>query len=167
MDYEQKMQGELEPEEKEEIPVSTLQARTRTSSAPKHFENVHGTTGAATVAANSTVYIFMTSKNGLADSGATEHDARTLYLVTRPGVLKNLVVISEAAAGAGETFTYMVRQNADVSTLTAEIGGATENEEVDSTHSVSVAIGDRIAVELATSAGAAVTDHAFSFEFEG
>ncbi len=135
------------------------------SHAPKFFEQIRGSTGQLTVAAGATEYIFMDGRGS--DGVATEHDARTKYLVTRPGVIKNLVVISEVAAGAGETFTYTVRVNDDASTITAEIGGATEVQETDETHVVAVSVGDMIALEVVVSAGGAATDHAFALQFEG
>lgn len=145
--------------------MARIKARIHVSLAPRDFKQIRGSTGAATVGAGATVYIYMEDR-GL-DSGAVEHDAHTKYLITRAGLIKNLVVLSEVAPGAGETFTYMVRINDDVSTITAEIGGAAEVEEVDNTHVETVSVGDMITIELITSGGAAVTDHAFALQFEG
>lgn len=111
-----------------------------------------------TVAAATTTY--------LSSAGNTNTADVNFWKVPFAGTLRNLYVESGVFPGAGQTFTYTVRKGAVDQTITAQLAGAAQSTNSDTTHTVSVAAGDRIAVKLVTSAGAGVGAHWCGLELE-
>ena len=89
---------------------------------------------------------------------ATETPGAT-FLILRNGVLRNLVVTSKAAPGAGQTFIYTVRVNGVATALTVTLSGAAAVNGSDLVNSVRVVVGDRVSVQLVTSAASSATNH--------
>lgn len=106
----------------------------------------------ATVAAGATVY--------LGENGTQAAEYLTAWLnPSRPKYAKRLVVQSNAAPGASQTFTYTLSVDGVDTALTAQIAGAATFTAVDIDREAAIALGSRFAVKLVTSAGAAVTAH--------
>lgn len=124
-------------------------------------EKIVFATGTSTVAAGSTVYIYSNDQGGegSGQSNASETIIIVNYLVARSGFLKNLVACSRTAPGVGQTFTYTVRINGVATSITCQIAGATAVTASDLVNTAKVTVGDRVTVELVTSAGAGVIQH--------
>ena len=88
------------------------------------------------------------------------------WLVTRPGILRNLFVKSNSAPGAGQSYTYTVRVNGVNTALTATISGAAQYFNTDLVNTVPVNVGDRIIVQIVTSVTATACVHSASVDFE-
>ena len=107
------------------------------------------------IAAATTEYMDMAS------SFAAIADAE--FAVSVPGTIKNMYANASGAPGAGESFAYTLFKNGVAQTLTCTISdtGTAAN---DTTNTVAVASGDRVAVRAVTSAAAATKLHHISME---
>lgn len=97
------------------------------------------------------------------DTGATDYHVAQGYSVgdaTRTnveapvpasGTLKNLYVKLSAAPGAGTSYAITLWKNGSATTLTTTISGGTDTAGNDTTHNVTVAAGDLIAIEVVPS----------------
>jgi len=121
--------------------------------------------GGATVGAGITSYLYCATQTADDGASATE-DPIAMVVITRSGIIRNLVVAASVAAGAGETFTYTIRVNKAASALTCTIGGAVDIRGQDLVNEVEVSAGDVISLQIVNSAGGAVATHAGSFELE-
>lgn len=119
-----------------------------------------------TIAVSTTAYLACTTDYPAGNTNTTnELNVWVHYLVTRAGTLKKLVVLTDGAPGAGESYVYTVRKNAADTTLTVTVSD-TDKTGADETHTVTVAVGDRITLKVVTSSGAAVKSHIAALEFE-
>lgn len=134
------------------------------------FEHITFSTSSVNIPANTTGYISSIYRNasvaGNYGSVASELVQRLLCLVTRKGILSNLVVLATVAPGAGQTFVYTVRVNSINTAITVTLSGAVQITGADATDRVVVNVGDRIGLEVVTSAAATSTTHIASFDFE-
>lgn len=80
------------------------------------------------------------------------------------GTFKNLRVLSDDSPGAGETYTATVRKTLADTDLTCTIPEGT-NTAADLTHSAHFNAGDRLAIKVVASSGAATTPIMWSIEF--
>lgn len=78
--------------------------------------------------------------------------------------VKTLNVVSSAAPGTGESFTYTLRRDLSDTDLTVAVSGASTSGNADGT--VAFARGQRLAIELVKSAGAPKSWHQWSIEIE-
>lgn len=131
------------------------------------IESIYFGTGTTTIAAGATEYIFCIPTAGENGSTASEHFVRTGWLCPRAGTLKNLICNAKGAPGDGESYIYTIRKNNADTELTVTISGASDVKGLDTTHTVTVAVGDRITLECVVSGGAAAQRHQASVEFEG
>lgn len=117
--------------------------------------------GTRTIAANVTTFILCPEQGGEANSdvNTNELDPRAGYLVTRPGIIGNLIVRSESPPGAGETYTYTIRVNGVPTAITAVISGGVDRSASDLVNTVQVDIGDSVACQCVTSLNATTGDH--------
>ncbi len=102
------------------------------------------------IAADTTEYL---------DSGASYAaigDAE--FAVSIPGTLKNMYANSSGAPGAGQSFAYTLFKNGAAQTLTCTISDP-DTSANDTTNTVTVASGDKIAIRCVTSATAATKLH--------
>jgi len=90
-------------------------------------------------------------------SQASEAVWQAGFIAARGGRIIGLGV-GGGPAGAGETYTYTVRVNGAATALTCQIAGAAQASN-GIVGSVVIAAGDRITVELVTSAAAAGSRH--------
>lgn len=122
--------------------------------------------GVATIPANSTRYIGCSEQAGMIVSvpNASEADILVNYLVTRSGILDNLVAHTTLAPGAGQTYTYTVRINGAPTAITCTISGAVSLNANDLVNNARVVVGDRVTLQVVTSLLAAVTRHIASLE---
>ncbi len=74
------------------------------------------------------------------------------WIATRPGTMKNMRVRHNAAAGNGNNVVYTLVVNGVASTLTVTLATNAVGNGSDTTHSVSIAAGDRIEVTAAKAA---------------
>lgn len=109
-----------------------------------------------TVAAASTVFV--------GPPGQAAAEASVQIPVPIAGVLRNLFVLADLAAGAGQSYTYTARVNTADAAVTCQISGAAATTASDTTHSQSVAAGDVVTVKIVTSAGSGVARHAMALE---
>lgn len=131
------------------------------------YERINFTSYATTVPANTTRYISSLGRAPLAGSmDAIEMRWPNYYLNARKGTLKNFVALASVAAGAAQSFVYTMRVNGVNSALTVTVSGAAQVTGMDTTNVVQIDPGDRITLQVVTSAGAAVATHAASFDFE-
>lgn len=121
---------------------------------------------AGPVAAGSTVYLYAADKVSSGGSTVGTDDTRCNFVCTRAGTIKNLAVFGENAPGAGETYVFTVQKNGVDQTLTVTVS-ETDKAGQDTTHSFTVAVGDRVQVKLVTSGGAANCYPNVAVEFEG
>lgn len=91
-------------------------------------------------------------------------EADTYLVCPVAGVVKNLYVVADGVAGAGQSFTYTMRKNAVDQTVTCSISGGAATTGNDTTHSFSVAAGDTLTMKLVTSATATARKHQFGVE---
>lgn len=108
--------------------------------------NITLTTGAATIAANST-HAFLIG----IDTAQTP--------VAFAGVLSGFAVVSAAAAGAGQSFTYTLRKNTGATSITTSISGASQTSANDLVDQVAVAARDTIDILAVISTSGAATTH--------
>lgn len=137
---------------------------TRTS-----FDRVGFGTGTATIAVNTTRYIYENHRApsyDAASSSLSEVVTSLRHNVARKSSLKNLIVLAGSAPGAGETFIYTVRVNAVNTSMTVTLSGAAQVTGTDTANVVQVDAGSYITLSVKTSSGAAVTAHAASFDLE-
>ena len=80
------------------------------------------------------------------------------FAVSVPGTLKNMYANSSGAPGAGQSFAYTLFKNGAAQTLTCTISDP-DTAANDTTNTVTVASGDRIAIRCVTSATAATKLH--------
>lgn len=137
---------------------------------PLYIQRTHLSfgSGATSIAGNQTVYLSCIGESG-DFSGfyiITESTVWVTYLVTRPGILKNLVVYTSGAAGAGQSFIYTVRLNGVPTAITCTVSGGVAVSASDLVNSVHVVVGDRVTVQLVLSAGAGTKYHGTSLDFE-
>lgn len=122
----------------------------------------------STVAAGLTVYLNSLDADEFTSSGynVAENNYLCNYLVTRSGILRNLVVKSYQAPGGGQTYTYTVRVNGNPTAITCQIAGAGTVNANDLVNAVRVVVGDRVTVQLVTSGAATVSRHKATIGFE-
>ncbi|MBC7076299.1 MAG: hypothetical protein H5T98_09600 [Syntrophomonadaceae bacterium] len=85
------------------------------------------------------------------------------FAVSVPGTLKNMYANSSGAPGAGQSFAYTLFKNGAAQTLTCTISDPNTSAN-DTTNTVTVAPGDKIAIRCVTSATAATKLHHISME---
>ena len=102
------------------------------------------------IAAATTEYMDM------ANSYAAIADAE--FAVSVPGTIKNMYANASGAPGAGESFAYTLFKNGVAQTLTCTISDP-DTSANDTTNTVTVASGDKIAIRCVTSATAATKLH--------
>lgn len=86
----------------------------------------------------------------------------TVFLVTRGGLIGNLVAHSAVVPGVGQSFTYTVLVNGVPTVITCTTSGGVLLNSSDLVNTAHVVIGDRVTVQVVVSAGGAVTGHAMS-----
>lgn len=139
------------------LPVSTAKGGTgQINGVPSMVS--FGPVSGGTVAAATTIFL------GVNGANATENTVGVP--VPFAGTIRNLMVVSSAAPGAGQSFVYTFRKTAVSQTLTVTLSGAAQTSGNDITHSVSCVVGDTIDVQLVTSAAAAVCAHVVAIEFD-
>jgi len=122
-------------------------------------------TGNVTAAAGATYYPCMAGYGYV--SAVTAEFSYSVFLITRAGTIKNLIVFTGVAPGAGESYVYTVRQNQADSAITCTISGATDKTASDLVNTLTVAVGDIISIKLVVSNGAAAVRHIIMLEFQG
>lgn len=116
-----------------------------------------GNTGAATVAANTTVYLGPGALNTAAGRGA--------FQCPKAGNCVGFQVVASTGPGASQTFTYTVYHNGVATQMTGSTTGASGNTAV-SVNQFPIAANDTIELQLVTSASANAGYHQFSLLFE-
>lgn len=103
----------------------------------------------------------------LAEWGNTLNEEDCAWRAPCAGHIVGFYVAPTAAPGAAQSFTYTVRKNGSGTTLTGQITGAStfELEQWCGVNPIPVSRGDRFAMELVTSAGAAASYHNGSLLF--
>jgi hypothetical protein len=128
----------------------------------------NGVLGTTTVSTPS-ILGFTTASNSLT-VGATSYVGDGLFGTTsnQDGVVRrlpfactisNLFVSCTVAPGAAKNFAYTIQKNGVDTTITATISGAATTSASDTTHSVSFAQGDTIALKAVVDAAAASASH--------
>lgn len=106
------------------------------------------------LAANSSSYYGIGSSSGATGAIAVP--------VPGAGIVEALYARANAAAGAGETFTYTLYVNGIITAQTCQTGGAVATDSNDEAHPIAVAAGDNVAIRIQTSLNAAVVWHVCS-----
>ena len=114
--------------------------------------------------ANTTGYAMCKDQMGWYDGFDSASETHPLYsfLVTRGGLLRNLIVHTSAAPGGGEDFTYTVRINRNPTAMTCTIAVAAIAGS-DLVNTAEVIAGDRVTVQIVSSAGATTVLHVIAF----
>lgn len=118
-------------------------------------EIISGVSGGS-IAAGTTAYL------GTAKNSATEPDMHIVIGCRR--AVYRLYAACVAAPGAVQTFTYTLRKNGTDTPVTATISGNASWSGIDASHPILLAADDQIDLKLATSAGAAVTQHRWKLD---
>ena len=88
-------------------------------------------------------------------------------IVSTPGTLRNFYISLAAAPGAGNFYTFTVRQNAANTAITCTVTGAgTPVACNDTTHNITVAAGDKIDFSSVPASGPTATTAASGIEFD-
>lgn len=87
------------------------------------------------------------------------------YVMPIAGTIKNLKAYSGGSPGVSQTYTLTLMKNNSAQTVTCTIGEGT-NTAADTTHSFTVAAGDRVSLRVVASASATSTGINFAFEFD-
>ena len=127
---------------------------------------IFGTTTSVPVA--TTGYLPCSEKSGLRSViyVLTESTQICNFRVTRAGVLRSLVVHSSGTPGIAETYVYTVRVNQAPTAITCTISGAASRDASDLVNYASVVVGDRVTLQVVTSAAAALSLHAVFLEVD-
>lgn len=88
-------------------------------------------------------------------------------LVSTPGTLDKLIVKLDGVAGAGKTWTFTIMKNGNPTALTCSIGGDTDTEGEDTSHTVSVSAGDRLTLRSTSSGSPTARNATWCFGFFG
>ena len=133
------------------------------TSAPANVVSYVGTTfkfsaNASFSTASATRYL------GAANTAVSSTDVAR-YVATRSGTLQNLYIKASANTFSG-TVTFTVMKNGSNTALTAQLTGSGVTTASDTTHSVSVAAGDVLALSMVTSAGSGTITAPFEASFE-
>lgn len=144
--------------------VASLGAETPSTRKPYEHQSF---TTSTTVGAGLTRYLISVFRMGSYGTVATTIETATdgIHPISRKGTIKNFIVLSGSVPGAGQSFTYNLRING-INVLTITLSGAVTFTDMNTTNVVQVDAGDRVTLQLITSAGAAVTTHEASYDFE-
>ncbi|RLE37238.1 hypothetical protein DRJ17_06990 [Candidatus Woesearchaeota archaeon] len=112
-------------------------------------------TSYTSVSADSTVYI------GL--SGQATVEANAEYVVPFDCVARNMYVIAGSAPGTGESFTYTLRVNGASTDLSVVVSDSSRTNS-DNADYITLSAGDRVCIQLVTSASASSTVHSVTIE---
>lgn len=117
--------------------------------------------------ANTTGYLLACDQGGesYGSNNVSEAVVSVNYLVTRAGLLKNLVVRAQSAPGGGQTYIYTIRINGVPTGITCTLTEVTVNGS-DLVNTAEVVIGDRVTLQLITSLGAAIDRHIATLELD-
>lgn len=134
---------------------------------PVLSERITFSTGGNTVGAGLTVYIYCGDQEGSIGINWSVNEAVVVcnYIVTRGGLLKNLVAGVQGTPGVGQTYVYTVRINGIPTAITCTIA-AGQTTASDLVNTAYVVVGDRVTLELVTSAAAGVRTHTVSIEMD-
>lgn len=102
---------------------------------------------------NTTRYVCNTQLYPTCGRYDTETELGVRYIATRAGTLSKLVCHSDTPAGVGLTITFTLRINGVNTALTCQLTGAVAYDCSDLVHTAAVAVGDRITLQVVTSAG--------------
>lgn len=119
--------------------------------------SIMGTTGSTQVAAGATDYI---TPGQLSSTESTVSVPFPSY-----GVINNLNVYSQGAPGAGQTYTFTLRDASSDTSVTCQISGASSNFAQDTTHKAAVAAADRWSLKAVSSISAAAAAVSFTFDY--
>lgn len=99
-------------------------------------------------------------EGGLATTGAIQ------IAMPRGGTLKNLYIVHNTTAGNGNNIVYTVRVNGVTQTLAVTLA-STSSSGSDTTHSITVAAGDLVDIQItkAASIGSSPSDVMATMEF--
>jgi hypothetical protein len=133
------------------------------TSAPANVVSYVGTTFKFSANANFST-ASATRYLGAANTAVNSSDVARV-VVTRAGTLQNLYIKASANTFSG-TVTFTVMKNGSNTALTAQLTGSGVTTASDTTHSVSVAAGDVLALSMVTSAGSGTITAPFEASFE-
>lgn len=120
----------------------------------------NGNSGSVTVAAGATRYL------GIGATSLAAAEFEVYFPISRAGVIRDLYVYSDAAPGAAQTYTFTLRVALADTSVVATISGSGSNSASDTSHTATVAAGDRISIKIVTSGGAGTLSNAtFAFTF--
>ena len=88
-------------------------------------------------------------------------------LVSTPGTIDRLIVKLDGVAGAGKTWTFTIMKNGSPTALTCSIGGDTDTEGEDTSHTVSVSAGNRLTLRSTSSGSPTARNATWCFGFSG
>lgn len=120
-------------------------------------QNISGNSYGTAVLAGETKYI----GHGLGVSAYTVG-----FVFACAGTIKNLYVYSGGAPGADQTYTCTLMKDNVAQSVTCTITNSDGNLKSDTSHSFTVAAGNRVSLRFVCSAGAASTIAQFAFEFD-
>ncbi|CAO4163699.1 hypothetical protein [Methylorubrum populi] len=121
-------------------------------------EVIRGNSGPANIPAGATRYL------GIGLVGGSQSDV--WIAASRRGRLSNLRVITQAAPGDGQSWTFTVQKLFTDTALTCSIAGSGTNMGTDLTRSADFEASDRLCIKMVSSSGAPATSAiAFSLDF--
>lgn len=133
-----------------------------TCTAPSNFSIFSGNSNNGTVNASSTVYAPLV---GPFTMSATSTSTYTRTLISRAGIIQNLVIKTSAANSATKTNVYTIMLNGNPTTLTCSINAVTSCSDTDPAHAFAVVAGDEIEIQLVTdSASNTAVKHSWAVE---
>jgi hypothetical protein len=129
-----------------------------TSNTPRAA--VGGNTGESlSVTVNSISGVAAGSTRYLTPNGQMAFSGQNPFICSKPGVVEGFTYFTDAAPGAGETYTYTVFKNNSATSMTATSSGGSSFSASTSSNAFTVGKNDHIEVRLVTSGGAAVAIH--------
>lgn len=119
--------------------------------------------GACTGVATASSTLFLTGVGVVGTTRTCTQTAATLeYTVTRPGVIKNLAATATAGGVNASSGAITINKNNSASTITCTFGTGTACS--DTTHSVTVAVGDSLTVSFTSQVAETLAGVSASFE---
>jgi len=127
----------------------------KTQLAVPYSSTIHGTTQDVNLTPGSTQYVgFKITTNTYSIS------------VPRDGIIKNLFVYTSSAPGVGKDYACTIMKNNVAQALTCIISGSGTNFASDTSHSFTIAAGDRISLRTVITAAATAMPLDWSIEFQ-
>jgi len=138
----------------------------KSSHLSRYLDIVWGCSGDLAVGA--TGYLpCQSNMSQMATVQAADINYEAIFLVVRPGYIRNLVAHAETPPGAGESVVYTLRLNGVNTALTCTVSGAVDRDASDLVNIVAVTPGDIVTLQVVNSVGGAASLHAASAAFNG